>query len=278
LRRDGQALIRLLDASPIMLRDVRCGWAEADARCRGLKLHVVYDPRARHPVHFALTSPKVSDIAQARQLGVQRGATYVFDKGYTDYAWWQAIVAAGAVFVTRLKGNARRREVRPMAAVGADILADQTLRVGHKKPRGGADNPLHDTDLREIVVARRGRAPLHLLTNDRRRSASEIADLYKERWHIELFFKWLKQNLKIKTFLGRSENAVRLQLYVALIAFCLLRILHATHARSHRHSATALLARLKVALFHPLDLRTHPPPPATPPQLRPPNPQLAFVL
>ena len=268
LRQQGQALIRLVDASPIPLRDGRFTWAEADARCRGLKLHIVYDPRAEHPVRFALTSPKASDIAVGRETPLQAGATYVFDKGFTDYAWWQDIVAAGACFVTRLKCNVRRREVRANAVGGTAILHDRTLKIGHKKPRGGADNPLYDTILREIVVARDGKPPLHLVTNDHASTAAEIAALYKERWQIELFFKWIKQNLKIKSFLGRSENAVKIQIYVALIAFLLLRLFQNSHARSHRHGAKALIARLKVALLDPLDLTNRAPPPPTPPQRR----------
>ena len=87
----------------------------------------------------------------------------------------------------------------------------QRLKIGHRKPRGGATNPLYDTELREIVVEREdeGKQPLHLITNDHSRPAAEIAALYRQRWQIELVFKWIKQNLKIKTFLGRSENAVR---------------------------------------------------------------------
>lgn len=278
LRQQGQALIRLIDASPITLRDERFGWAEADARCRGLKLHLVYDPRANHPVRFAVTSAKVSDVAHSRALALEPGATYVFDKGYTDYRWWQAIVAAGAIFVTRLKRNVCRRRVRPNPIADPAILADTTLCIGHKKPRGGADNPLYETVLREIVVARAGREPLHLVTNDPQRSAAEIAELYKERWQIELFFKWIKQNLKIKSFLGRSQNAVKVQIYIALIAFCLLRLFQCGHAASHKGSASVLLARLRVALFDPLDFTNRPIAQPKPPPLRPPNPQLALSL
>ncbi len=123
------------------------------------------------------------------------------------------------------------------------------MKIGHRQPRGGAPvNPLYQAELREIVVARPDHdQPLYLLTNDFERPATDIAQLYKERW-IELLFKWLKQNLKIRRFLGRSENAVRIQIYVALIAFLVLRILHhTTPARSRQYAL--LLTRLKLSLF-----------------------------
>jgi IS4 transposase len=133
--------------------------------------------------------------------------------------------------------------------------------------------------LREVTVARPDKdAPLYLVTNDFDRPAAEIARLYKERWEIELLFKWLKQNLKIRRFLGRSENAVRTQIYVALIAFMLLRILHQTAARCAKTSTALLLAQIKIGLFRPLDLRkTHKPPPR-PPCRRAPHPQLNLAL
>ncbi len=277
-RAEGAALIRLLDASPIALRDSRFGWAEADARVRGLKLHLLYDPLGEHPVHFAVTSPKTSDIAFARTVALEKNATYVFDKAYNDYNWWQAIGDAGALFVARLKKNAHRRDIRPMPAEEDGIEAVQILKIGHKKPRGGAVNTLHDTDLREVVVQREGKTPLHLVTNDFTRTPAEIANLYRQRWEIELFFKWIKQNLKIKTFLGRSENAVRTQVYIALIAFILLHTLQKTHARSHKDGQKALLARLKVALLDNIDLTGRAKPPPRPPHKRPTNPQLTLPI
>lgn len=280
LRRQGQAVIDLIDASPIPLRDPRLTWPEADSRVRGLKLFVHYDLQAQHPTCFELTSPKTSDTTHARTITVTPGATYVFDKGFTDYAWWQDICDAGAFFVTRLKTNARRRERTPRGEpVAAPILADTTVRLGHKKPRGGAENPLYDTPLREVVVEREpGREPLRLVTNDFARSAAEIAELYKQRWQIELFFKWIKQNLKVKTFLGRSENAVKIQLYVAVIAFLLLRLFKDTYARAHTGSVKNLLARLRVALLQPLDLTRRAKPPPANPKLRPPPAQLQLIL
>jgi IS4 transposase len=280
LRGESEALIRLLDSTPIPLKGERFLWAEASARTRGLKLHLLYDPRPARPAWFAVSSAKMDDVVAARAVPLEAGATYVFDRGYTDYRWWAEIIAAQAFFVTRRKKNAHRRSPAEHIAEGAAILADRTIRIGHRRPRGGAPpNPLYEVLLREVVVEREGgREPLCLLTNDLERPAAEIARLYKERWHIELLFKWLKQNLKIRTFWGRSENAVRLQIYAALIAFMLLRILHRTAARAFTASTALLLTRLKLSLFRPLQLRPTGKPPPRPPHLRPPHPQyhLAF--
>jgi putative transposase len=280
LRGEGEALIRLLDATPIPLKGDGFPWAEANARTRGLKLHLLYDSRQRRPVWFDVTSAKTDDVVAGRAIPLEKGATYVFDKGYTDYRWWSQIIDAGAVFVTRRKRNAQCRDIREQPASGDGILADRRLKIGHRQPRGGAPiNPLYQAELREIVVARPDHdQPLYLLTNDFERPATDIAQLYKERWDIELLFKWLKQNLKIRRFLGRSENAVRIQIYVALIAFLLLRILHHTAARSFKDSTALLLTRLKLGLFGPFSLCQHATPPPKPPALRPPNPQTRFAF
>jgi putative transposase len=280
LRRDGEALIRLLDSSPIPLKDDRFAWAEANARTRGLKLHLLHDPRQARPVWFEVTSAKVDDVVAGRAIPLEPGATYVFDKGYTDYRWWAEIIGADAVFITRRKRNAHCRPVAERTATGEGILADRLIQIGHRKPRGGAPiNPLYEVTLREIEVARPDHdTPLYLLTNDLERPATEIAQLYKERWEIELLFKWLKQNLKIRRFLGRSENAVRIQIYVALIAFMLLRILHHTAARAFKGSTALLLTHVKLSLFNPFSLRQSKTSPPKPPALRPPKPQACFAF
>lgn len=278
VRHEGAQLIQLIDASPIQLRDPRFHWAEADPHTRGLKLHVGYDPRADVPDWVEVASPRVSELTVARGKPIVPGAVYVYDKGYCDFGWWQAIAAAGAVFVSRLKTNTRRREVRARPPEGEGIIEDNDVKIGHAVPRGGARNPLFDTPLREILVEREGKAPMRLVTNDLTRSATEIAALYKERWQIELLFKWIKQNLKIKRFLGRSENAVKIQIYVALIAFLLLRMLRQGCAASQRHQPKALITRIKVALFSRLDLSGRSKPPPTQPAKLPRNPQLTLAL
>ncbi|MNC85095.1 Transposase DDE domain protein [compost metagenome] len=215
-----------------------------------------------------------------RAVPLEKGAIYVMDKGYTDFRRWSEIITAGAFFVIRRKRNTHRRAPVEMVPEGEGILADRRLAIGRARARGGAaKNPLWDAVLREIVVARPDKAePLVLLTNDLGRSAAEIAALYKERWDIELLFKWLKQNLKIRSFWGRSENAVRIQIYVALIAFLLLRLLHSGLARAFKSSTALLRIHLKIALFAPLRLLQSAKPPPKPPILRPPNPQSSFAF
>jgi putative transposase len=281
LRRESEALIRLLDATPIPLKGDGFAWAEANARTGGLKLHLVYDPRQNRPVSFDVTSAKVDDVVAGRAIPVEPGATYVFDKGYTDdYRWWSEILAAGATFVTRRKYNAHCRLVAEHAATGDNILADRLIKIGRRQARGGAPrSPLYDVCLREIMVARPDHdQPLYLLTNDLQRPAVEIAQLYKERRDIELLFKWLKQNPKIRSFLGRSQNAVRIQIYVALIAFMLLRILHHTAARAYKDSTALLLTHIKFGLFNVFSLCQSKTPLPKPPALRPPNPQPRFAF
>jgi hypothetical protein len=277
VRQQGRELIQLIDASPILLRDPRFGWAEADPHVRGLKLHVGYDPRSDVADWIEVASPRVSELTVARSKPIVPGAVYVDDKGYLDFGWWHAIDAAGAVFVTRLKTNTRRRDVRARPVQGDGILEDNDVKIGHAAPRGGARNLLFDTPLREILVQREGKPPMRLVTNDLTRPATEIAALYKERWQIELLFKWIKQNLKIKR-LGRSENAVKIQIYAALIAFLLLRMLRQTCASSHRSEPKALITRIKVALFSRLDLSGRSKPPPVQPAKLPAHPQLALAL
>jgi putative transposase len=277
---ESQALIRLLDSTPIMLKGDGFAWAERSARIRGLKLHLLYDPRQNRPVWFQVSSAKLDDVVAGRAAPLEKGATYVFDKGYTDYRWWAQIIRAGGFFVTRRKKNGHARRLGERPTEGVRILADRTVQIGHRRPHGSAaPNPLYRTTLREVVVERDGGGePLVLLTNDLERPAAEIAQLYKERWQIELLFKWLKQNLKIRRFLGRSENAVKVQIYVALIAFMLLRLLHHTAARAFQAGTALFLAQIKIALFRPLTLRQTAKPPPRPPALRPPPPQLSLAL
>jgi putative transposase len=222
LRREGRAMLRLIDSTPIPLGKL-CDWAKFNGRIRGMKMHVVYDPNADCPRILGITDANVNDAQIGRTISIETGATYVFDKGYCHYGWWTAISEAGAVFVTRPKSN-MRLEVKassPLAEVQGDgftVLADDSVSLASK-----GDSSL-DIPLRRISVQRQNGETLMLLTNDIERSAIEIAALYKARWQIELLFRWIKQHLKIRKFLGNNDNAIRLQLLAAMIAYVLLRI------------------------------------------------------
>jgi IS4 transposase len=153
---------------------------------------------------------------------IAAGCTYVYDKGYCRYDWWAGIDAAGACFVTRMKKSARFRAhswrtVRQATGDGFTILDDAEVKLTSK-----GDSKLA-IPMRRVRLKRDDGTRIALLTNDLERSAVEIASLYKRRWQIELLFRWIKQHLKIRTFLGRNPNAIRLQLLAAMIAYLLLR-------------------------------------------------------
>ena len=222
MRDEGAEMLRLIDASPIPLGKM-CRWAKWNGRIRGMKLHVVYDPTADCPRAVEITPATVNDVEIGRQMAIEAGATYVFDKGYCHYGWWAQIDAAGARFVTRPKDNARLRvrRRRPVGAIIGDgfrIVDDAEVVLASK---GDSKLPI---PLRRIRVRRDRGGTITLITNDMKRKAVEIAALYKRRWQIELLFRWIKQHLDLRRFIGNTDNAIRLQILAAMIAYLLLRI------------------------------------------------------
>lgn len=223
LRRALEGVTYLIDSTGLALNAQSAAWARFSAKVCGAKLHVVYDPDADCPIYAAFSAANVNDITAAKAMPITAGATYVFDLGYYDYAWWAELDAAGCRIVTRLKRNTPLVviEARPVAA-GSDILSDQIGRLPGRQA-SNRRNPF-DQPVRELRVRIETGKVLRIVTNDLSAPAQQIADLYKRRWAIELFFRWVKQTLKITRFLGVSENAVRIQIVVALIAYLLLRL------------------------------------------------------
>jgi IS4 transposase len=215
--------VRLIDSTTVRLTRLSANWARFTDGVNGAKAHIVYDPDADCPIHAVITPENVSDIAPARTLPVQPGATYVFDLGYYDYGWWAELDAADCRIVTRLKVNTPLRDTgERLVEPGGAVLSDRTGLLPERLARHRR-NPMNKR-VREIRVRTDGGTILRLVTNDLTASPAEIAALYKRRWAIELFFRWVKQALKIRHFLGGSENAVRIQIAVALIAFLLVRV------------------------------------------------------
>jgi IS4 transposase len=221
-RHEGAEMVRLIDSSPIPLGKI-CNWAKWNGRIRGMKMHVVYDPNADCPRCVEITPATVNDVEIGREVEIEASVTYVFDRGYYRYGWWRKINDARSHFVTRTKANTRfrvikRRYVRKTIGEGFRIIDDAEVVLISK---GDSRLPI---PLRRIRVRRDKGGLITLITNDLDRTAVEIAALYKARWQIELLFRWIKQHLDLRKFLGTNENAIRLQILAAMIAYLLLRI------------------------------------------------------
>jgi transposase len=232
----------LIDSTPLRLDERSARWARFSADVCGAKVHVVYDPDADQPVYAALTNARINDITAAKTMPIEPGATYVFDLGYYDYRWWAELSEAGCRIVTRFKKNTPLHLIEELnVPKGSAILSD---RIGFlpRRQAKNRSNPMGDA-VREVRVKTDTGKVLRILSNDLDATAAEIADLYKRRWAIELFFRWIKQTLKIRHFLGTSRNAVRIQIAVALIAFVLLRLAQATQKAIPSPLAFARLVR-----------------------------------
>jgi Transposase DDE domain/Domain of unknown function (DUF4372) len=267
LRRKLAETTYLIDATGVRLNQHSAGWARFSAGVCGAKVHVIYDADADRPIYAAVSAANVNDITMAQQMPIEPGATpafargrlYVFDLGYYDYAWWAELDAAAGRIVTRFKSNTPLKLVEDLPVpAGGNILSD---RIGFLPARQGRSrrNPMHNA-VREVRVTTDTGKVLRILSNDLDAPAQEIADLYRRRWAIALFFRWVKQTLKITRFLGTSENAVRIQIAVALIAFLLLRL---AQAAQHAIASPLAFARLVPAnLMHRrrIDRLLEPPP------------------
>ena len=238
-----------LDASTIELSLAVFPWARFRRRDGALKLHLGLDHDGGIPAFMSLTDGKVHEVSEGRKQRLPRDSIVVMDKGYLDYSWYQSLTEQGVFFVTRARKNTRYRviERRPVEP-SKGLRADQTIRLTGQKSRQ-EDLP---TLRRVSYVDPESGQRYVFLTNNFALAASTIAAIYQQRWQIELFFKWLKQNLKIKTFLGVSKNAVMTQVWVALCVYLLLAYLKFLSKAST--SLQHLLRLLQLNLFMRRDL------------------------
>lgn len=257
-RTEGAEMIRLIDSSPVPLGKM-CKWAEWNGRIRGMKVHVVYHPERDCPRCIEITPATTNDVEIGRKTELEAGATYVFDKGYYHYGWWKSIHDASAFFVTRVKVNTRLRKtksryMRKIKGDGFRILDDAEVALTSK-----GDSRLA-IPLRRIKVKRDEGGTITLITNDLKRTAVEIAALYKQRWQIELLFRWIKQHLNLRKFIGKNENAIRLQIIAAMIAYLLLRIARRLNSLKIPHLRFAELVCQRLFMRLPVAAIDKPPP------------------
>jgi len=238
-----------LDSTTISLCLEMFPWAKFRRAKGGVKAHVLLDHDDYLPRYVLITEARRSDVKMADAFPLNAGSIVVMDRGYNDYALFSKWTDQKIYFVTRLKDNAAY-EVLAEGPVPANrnIRSDQLIQFTGEKAQRDCPSPLR----RVVVWDPINEREIVLLTNLQEFGATTIAAIYKDRWEIELFFKALKQNLKVKTFVGTSENALRIQIWTALIAILLLKWLH--HLSKARWSLSNLASMLRMNLFTYRDL------------------------
>ena len=255
-----------VDASTIDLCLAVFPWASFRRTKAAIKLHVGLDQAGHLPSFVSVTDGKTGDVTVARTWTFEAGSVVVADRAYLDFAWFHQLQARGVTFVTRLKRGVRYRvthehEVR----AGTGILSDQTIELTSARSRKVYPHRLRRVVYRDPLTTNR----YVFVTNNTTWVAKTIADLYKSRWQIELFFKWIKQHLKVKRFVGRSKNAVLTQLWVATCMYLLLAYLKFVLRLCWSLNQMLQVLQLNVFERRPLEdlFTTHSPPDRARPQL-----------
>ena len=214
--------IHLIDATTISLCISQFSWATYKSTKGGIKMHTMINLENKTPEKVIITEAKTHDINGIRKMiKFKKGDIYVYDRGYASYKYLYNIELNGAYFITRLKSNWKYEIIESEIPYDdVEILSDDIIKVTGTK---AGDYP---KPLRVINFLHQEENKIYrFLTNNLNESAERIAEIYKSRWQIELFFKWIKQHLKIKSFLSTSENGVKIQIWVALITYVLLTLL-----------------------------------------------------
>ena len=212
--------IYAFDSTPIDLCLSLFEWAKFRRKKGGIKVHTLFDVEAGIPTFACITEARVNDINAMDEIPYETGSYYIFDRGYNDYSRLYAINKLGATFIVRAKKNALYKRLSWKRRLEHNVLSDSGIRFAGYYKKDDYPEPLRlikywdEENQREFTF----------LTNNFDLTALQVAELYHQRWQIELFFKWLKQHLKIKHFYGTSLNAVKIQVYVAIITFCLVAI------------------------------------------------------
>ena len=224
-------------------------WAKFRKKKGGVKVHVLYDLEAQVPAFYHITTASVHDSKAMPEIPYETGAYYIFDRGYNNFKELFRIQRMESFFVVRAKTNLQYKCVKWKRRMPKNILSDAEIELTVYNSRKDYPDNLR---LVRYYDEKQGREFM-FLTNAMDLTAQQIADLYKNRWQIELFFKWLKQHLKIKKFWGTTENAVRIQIAAAIIAYCLVAIVQ--HDMKLKRSTYEVLQILSISLTDKTPLR-----------------------
>jgi hypothetical protein len=238
-----------LDATVIDLCATAFPWATFRRTKGAVKLHFTLDHDGYLPTFLVITDGRVNETRVARAQTFAPGTILVFDRGYTDFAWFATLTAGDVFFVTRLKSHAAYTVCtrHPVPAGATTIEADEEIDLTVRLTRAH-----YPKRLRRVVMRTADGETLEFLTNQFTLAATTIAAIYKERWQIELFFKALKQHLRVKTFVGTSANALHTQIWTALIALLLLKYLQLKARFGWSLSNLVALLRLNLFVYRPL--------------------------
>lgn len=224
-------------------------WARFRKKKGGIKMHTLYDIEAQVPAFVHITTASVHDSKAMPEIPLEEGAYYIFDRGYNDFGSLFRIHTIGACFVVRAKNNVKYKVLKWKRRMPKGVLSDSTIEFTVYKSRKA-----YPEKLRRVVYSDEETGVVYTyLTNDLDSSALVIAELYRNRWSVELFFKWIKQHLKIKKFWGTSENAVRIQIYCAITAYCLVAIVQ--HDMKLERSVYEVLQILGISMTDKTPLR-----------------------
>lgn len=238
-----------LDASTIDLCLSVFPWASFRSTKSAIKLHVGLNHDGYLPEFVTITEGKTSDVEMGRTLAFPSGSIVVVDRGYNDYDWYNQLTEKGIFFVTRLKANAQYRVInRQPVLKNKGLTSDQTIRLTSIQAARKCPGQLRRVGYRDITTGKH----YIFLTNNFKLAAKTIADIYKARWQVELFFKWIKQNLKIKSFIGTSKNAVMTQIWIAMCVYLLLAFIK--FQSKMNKTMQQILRLLQLNLFEKRDL------------------------
>ncbi len=238
-----------LDASTIDLCLSMFPWAKFRSTKGAVKLHVGLNHRGYLPEFVTITEGNVADITIGRMLEFPKESIIIMDRGYNDHLWYKRLTQKGIFFVTRLKRPEKYRVVeRHKVDKSTGLTSDQTIRFVSKDKPYKCPIPLRRIGYRDAETGKH----YVFLTNNFDLPAKTVADIYKSRWQVELFFKWIKQNLKIKSFIGTSKNAVMTQIWIALCMYLLLAFLK--FQSKLKKSMQQILRLLQLNLFEKRDL------------------------
>lgn len=224
-------------------------WAKFRKRKGGIKVHTLYDVETQIPAFFHITEASAHDSKAMKEIPYESGSYYIFDRAYNNFKMLYKIHQIGAYFVIRAKTNLQYKTIKWKRRLPRNVLSDLTIELTGFYPKQYYPEALRvvrywdEQQEREFVF----------LTNATHISALQVTDLYKNRWQVELFFKWLKQHLKIKKFWGTTENAVRIQIYAAICTYCLVAIVQ--HDMKLDRSTYEVLQILSISLTDKTNLR-----------------------